>query len=148
MFRCPCIACYPTPPLLPHTPWPLSFRLYFRERLFAHHTLSPARVKLAGSSTAACEDGTLSLRGAGRAFAATFALSCCIFEAGCFRSFSADGNSGIHQTFGCCSMRGCKSSSRSRSRRSSRSSCRNKSNSDKLAAVLPYGSSCEAAARP
>lgn len=81
MFRCLCIACCPHRHFCSIPPDPF-LRLYFREWLFAHHSFPPAQAKLAGSTTAACDDGTLSLRGAGRAFAATFALSCCIFEAG------------------------------------------------------------------
>lgn len=83
VFECPCIACYQHRQSCSMLLDP-SLRLYYRERLFAHHSFAPTRATPKGSSTAACGDGTLSLRGAGRAFAATFALSCCIFEAGCF----------------------------------------------------------------
>lgn len=49
-------------------------RLYYRERLFPHHSFAITTATGTG-------DGTLSLRSAGRAFSGTFALSCCIFEA-------------------------------------------------------------------
>ncbi|CAB1101419.1 unnamed protein product [Ectocarpus sp. CCAP 1310/34] len=51
--------------------------LYYRERLFPHHSFAA----VATTTTAYSASGdVLSLKAAGRAFSLTFALSCCIFE--------------------------------------------------------------------
>ncbi|CAM9222762.1 unnamed protein product, partial [Scytosiphon promiscuus] len=52
--------------------------LYYRERLFPHHSFATAVP--AAASDRSRGGGVLSLKATGRAFSLTFALSCCIFE--------------------------------------------------------------------